>query len=221
MNTTPGTQDDESEGGSGNEPDLDPEPHREGRASLWELAFRHRNVLAALPIAAAFFVVQRTDVVWIHWTVAIILCCAGAALRAWARWHNTYARGRKKQLATTGPYAFVRNPLYIGNLLILAGVGVAAQLAWLLPLAIGWAFLVYVSACRHEERRMLLKYGASYEAYRRNVPGWFPRAWSPPAAQIKGGGFGMVLAAQIFYGCLGLLPFVLKEIDPFRFWPPV
>ena len=65
---------------------------------------------------------------------------------------------------------------------------------------------------------MLIKYGASYEAYRREVPGWFPRVFSPPVTEIKGSGFGMVLVAQVIYGCLGLLPFVLKEIDPFRFW---
>ena len=67
---------------------------------------------------------------------------------------------------------------------------------------------------------MLLKYGASYEAYRKEIPAWWPRAWSPSPAPIRASGFGTVLAVQVMYGCLGLLPFVLKEIDPFRFWPP-
>jgi protein-S-isoprenylcysteine O-methyltransferase Ste14 len=199
--------------------DLDSGPPRGGRAdSVWELAFRHRNLLAALPLAAAFFMAPRSDVAWVLWTAAIALCVAGAALRAWARWHNTYARGRKKQLATTGPYAFVRNPLYIGNLLIFAGVGVVSRLEWLLPLAVGWAFLVYVAACKYEERRMLIKYGASYEAYRREIPAWWPRVWSVPSTPIKARGFGTVLAVQVLYASLWLVPFVFKEIAAFRLW---
>jgi protein-S-isoprenylcysteine O-methyltransferase Ste14 len=202
-----------------NGPDLDSGPPRGGRAdSLWELAFRYRNYLVALPLVIAFLSLPAFDVNWVLWTVAMALCVAGAAIRAWARWHNTYARGRRKQLATTGPYAFVRNPLYIGSLLIFAGVGVVSRLEWLLPLAIGWAYLVYVAASKHEERRMLVKYGASFEAYRREVPAWWPRVWSVPSTPIKARGFGPVLAVQVLYASLWLVPFVFKEIAAFRLW---
>jgi protein-S-isoprenylcysteine O-methyltransferase Ste14 len=187
---------------------------------IWALAFRHRTRLAALPLVYAFFSTRwEYEENWVIWPTALALCLAGASLRAWARWHNAYAQGRKKALARTGPDALVRNPLYIGNLLVLASAGVASELEWFLPVVGGWGFLVYVAACKHEETRMLVKYGATYEEYRTRVPGWWPRAWPSARDRIKASGFGMVFAVQALYASLALVPFLIKELNPFRLWP--
>jgi protein-S-isoprenylcysteine O-methyltransferase Ste14 len=187
------------------------------RSSQWALAFRYRNQLATVPLVYAFLSTRwEYEENRVIWPVAMTLCAAGAAVRAWARWHNAYAQGRKKALARTGPYAVVRNPLYIGNLLVIAGAGVSSELAWFLPVVLLWAFLVYSAACKHEEARLLAKYGPAYEAYRAEVPGWWPRSLPSGLVRIKAGGFWMVLALQVFYSSLSLVPFLVKELNPFR-----
>jgi protein-S-isoprenylcysteine O-methyltransferase Ste14 len=190
------------------------------RANLQAFAFRYRNRLAALPLIYAFLSTRwEYEVNWVIWPVAAGLCLGGAALRAWARWHNAYAQGRRKTLVKTGPYALVRNPLYIGNALIIAGAGVASELEWFLPVVIVWAFLVFAIACGHEETRLRAKYGPAYEAYRAEVPGWWPRALPSESTRIKAGGFWMVLATQVVYSSLALVPFLIKELNPLGLWP--
>jgi protein-S-isoprenylcysteine O-methyltransferase Ste14 len=189
--------------------------------SLPAFVFRHRNILAAVPLAGAFFLVRREpEAGWASWLIAVGLCFTGALIRAWARWHNAYAQGRKKRLARTGPYAAVRNPLYIGTLLLFAGVGVALQLDLFLAVVIAWAFLVFVIACRHEEGRLFAKYGFYYEVYRTRVPAWWPRVLPRITLPIRRRGFKMVLAVQVLYASLCLVPVVIKGLDPLRLWPP-
>jgi hypothetical protein len=121
-------------------------------------------------------------------------------------------------LATTGPYALVRNPLYTGSLLLITGLGMAAKLGWLLPGTIGWAFIVFAIACKHEERRLLAKYGEVYEAYRAQVPAWWPRSLPESPVRIEQRGFGVVLAVQVLQAFVCLAAFALIEIYPLRLW---
>lgn len=102
---------------------------------------------------------------------------AGEALRLWASGHLR----KTEELVTSGPYAYTRNPLYLGRLMILTGVCVAAWLPWPgtpLTLAAAWTifFAVYMRRKeRIEPQRLLLRHGRRYEAYRRGVPSLFPR----------------------------------------------
>jgi protein-S-isoprenylcysteine O-methyltransferase Ste14 len=173
---------------------------------LCGLVFSSRNVLAGLPLVYAL-VSARGE--WEDdaavWSLAILACSVGVALRTWSVVHNRYAQGDRKSLTTTGPYAFVRNPLYIGNLAILAGATIASELAWLLPATLAWAFLVYSLAIVHEEHRLFARYGDDYLRYRRQVPAWIPR-------------FDIVLIRQA-RAYLLLLPFLLKELKLFDLWP--
>jgi len=104
----------------------------------------------------------------------------GLALRAWA----AGCLAKNQQLATGGPYAYTRNPLYIGTLLVAAGLAVAANssgLAWLF----GAVFLlVYLPVIQNEEQH-LRKIFPDYAAYAERVPALFPR-FSPVAAQNPG-----------------------------------
>ena len=191
-----------------------PTPFRAGGPSvrLWAACFRFRNLMAGAPLVVALFSVRwEWEADGIVWSLAILLCGAGIALRAWAVRHNHYAQGRGKQLASRGPYAYVRNPLYLGNLAILAGATVASELVWLLPLSVAWAFLVYHGAVKHEERRLEEKYGEAYRRYRAAVPAWLPALGASEHPMLA------TLLRQSRAALL-LVPFALKELGVLRHW---
>jgi protein-S-isoprenylcysteine O-methyltransferase Ste14 len=99
------------------------------------------------------------------------LALVGEAVRLWAAGHieKTIA------LATGGPYAHTRNPLYVGSLLMATGVAVAAWSPWVL-LAVGVYFLAfYPSVVREEARFLAEKFGAAYAAWAAAVPLFLPR----------------------------------------------
>jgi protein-S-isoprenylcysteine O-methyltransferase Ste14 len=176
-------------------------------ARLRSFAYDHRNALAALPVVVAFCL-ARSPVGLASLGAAASLAGLGAALRAWCTLYNRFAQGERKTLATAGPYAWLRNPIYVGNTLVLLGCALASGLAWLAPVTCVWAFLVYDQVVRHEERRLLDKYGEAYQRYRDRVPRWIPRLTLEPFAQRRPG-FPRALLLQT-RSLLALLPFVAK-----------
>ncbi len=97
----------------------------------------------------------------------------------------TRTRGRNvKELVTSGPFAHVRNPLYIGNLVLAYGLVVLSKVDWLLwafPLAF---FFQYGAIVAWEERILTERFGKEYERYRGEVRAWIPsaRAYSSPGS---------------------------------------
>lgn len=181
----------------------------------WYL-FRYRNLLAGAPLAYAFASTRwESEHDRVIWPLALALCVLGVALRGWAGSHCGYAQGRPKQLTTSGPYAYVRNPLYVANVVLVAGATIASELAWLLPVTLTWASLVYRRAVRHEDRRLRARYGDLYLRYRERVPAWLPRV---PAIAPPMGGIALRTIGRELPGFLVLLPFALKELDAFGLW---
>ena len=74
-------------------------------------------------------------------------------------------------LVTSGPYRFTRNPLYLGQLLFLLGLGLAA-FPWLLPGAAVQALLLDRLVIPSEEARIAARFGEAFEAYRARVRRW-------------------------------------------------
>jgi protein-S-isoprenylcysteine O-methyltransferase Ste14 len=94
----------------------------------------------------------------------------GLALRAWAAGHLE----KNTMLADGGPYAYVRNPLYLGTLWTAAGLVIAA-LRWELGVLFAAVFLlIYLPVVALEEQH-LRKLFPSYDDYARRVPKLFPR----------------------------------------------
>jgi protein-S-isoprenylcysteine O-methyltransferase Ste14 len=187
--------------------------------SLFTFAYRYRNILAGLPLVYAFVSDRWAwDDVVAAWVVAVLLCLLGILIRAWAVRHNSYAQGRNKTLAVTGPYAFVRNPLYLGNMLVIAGAAAASRMIWLVPLVVAWCLFVYHLVVRHEEVRLVARYGAEYERYRAAVPGWMPRLGATrPRATLDPRGFLAALLAQSG-SLLLLIPFLIKQVGLLGSW---
>ena len=75
-------------------------------------------------------------------------------------------------LVTSGPFSFTRNPMYLGNTLLLIGVGLISGIAWLLLLAVIAAFLTQKIAIEREERLLADKFGKRYRDYAKRVRRW-------------------------------------------------
>ena len=100
-----------------------------------------------------------------------VLGVLGEALRLWASGHIEKSRA----LATGGPYAHTRNPLYLGSVLLALGVAVASASPWVV-LAVGAYFLAFYPAVVREEAAFLrTRFGAEYEAWAAAVPLVLPR----------------------------------------------
>ena len=111
-----------------------------------------------------------------------VLATVGIAIRAWAA--GTIEKER--ELATTGPYAHTRNPLYVGTLLIGTGVTVGGG-RWEFALLFGLFFVfVYGRTIRREVDRLAERFGERYAAYARQVPLFVPRAVPYRAIPVPG-----------------------------------
>jgi protein-S-isoprenylcysteine O-methyltransferase Ste14 len=100
-----------------------------------------------------------------------LLAALGEALRIWASGHIE----KTEQLATGGPYALTRNPLYLGSLLVGLGVAVAAASLWAALVAVLYFAAFYPSVIREEGSFLRAKFGAAYDEWARVVPAFVPR----------------------------------------------
>ena len=94
----------------------------------------------------------------------------GLLIRALASGHVT----KNEQLTTSGPYAYTRNPLYFGSLVLAAGFAVASRSWWVALIATAMFFAIYFPVIRSEEV-FLQTHFPEFEEYARNVPRLFPR----------------------------------------------
>lgn len=179
--------------------------------------FRYRGVLAAVPLLlAALTFFDETEYPLVVWPVGILIVLFGTFLRLWAQEHLHFRLKQAVQFTRSGPYAFVRNPIYLGNILIFAGATVCSELLWLIPVTLAWAGGVYALVVRYEEKCLVVQYGDAYRRYQAEVPRWFPRALRLQNLQLVNEHFGAAVLAEA-HCLLILLPFVLKEFISHRF----
>jgi protein-S-isoprenylcysteine O-methyltransferase Ste14 len=154
-------------------------------------AFRQRSWLP-VPLALVLVFVRwgQSDASWVFYLGAVSVL-AGLAVRLWGIRHiGTISRTRATRqgpLITTGPYAFVRNPLYVGNGLLWTGFVLMATLLWMLPIAWLVFGFEYGSIAAWEEARLRTHYGPDYDAYAAVVPRWIPSLvarWHGPHAPV-------------------------------------
>ena len=108
----------------------------------------------------------------------IILVGCGLALRLWAVRHigdiSRTRANRSGALQIDGPYALVRNPLYVANWLLWTGFTMDSELDWMLVVAWGIFALQYSAIVAWEEHLMRERFGSAYEAYVASTPRWIP-----------------------------------------------
>lgn len=102
-----------------------------------------------------------------------ILIAAGFILIG-AAWRILYAAQKTKQVATTGPYSYLRHPQYLGFILIMLGF----LFQWptiLTTIMFPILVFMYVRLAKREEKDALAEFGDAYAVYSKNTPGFFPR----------------------------------------------
>ena len=134
----------------------------------------YADVVAQLRVPSGFLIV--VVFAWfsrptpVSMAAGIPISLLGLALRAWA----AGCLAKNRQLATGGPYAYTRNPLYIGTLLVAAGLAVAARSTGLAVLFAAVFLLVYLPVIQNEEQH-LREIFPEYGAYADRVPALVPR----------------------------------------------
>jgi len=107
---------------------------------------------------------------WRFIALGTVLILPGLLIRALASGHVR----KNEALATSGPYAYTRNPLYLGSLLIGIGFAVAARSWWIGVALVAMFFAIYVPVIRDEEA-FLREQFPEFEEYTRHVPRMLPR----------------------------------------------
>jgi protein-S-isoprenylcysteine O-methyltransferase Ste14 len=144
-----------------------------------ELAFRYRSY-TPIPFLVVMVLFARPTAWSIAAGAAVLLL--GESLRLWGvsiAGSETRTTGTVggTYLITTGPFAHVRNPLYVGNMMLYVGVGVMANalMPWLPLAALAWFALQYSLIVSREEEYLATRFGEAYARYTRNVPRFLPR----------------------------------------------
>ncbi len=119
--------------------------------------------------------------------IGIPIMAIGECLRIWAVGYagaSTRARslGTARDLVTTGPYSYVRNPLYLGNFLLSLGVCLVANVYWLTVVLFVGYFVQYLPIIAVEETYLSESCGSVYQAYKARVPRFVPRFRAYPEA---------------------------------------
>lgn len=120
------------------------------------------NVWRHVPFAA-------TSVSPIAASVGVALCALGIAIAIWARtslgrnWGMPMSLREGHELVTTGPYAFVRHPIYTGILLAVIGTTLVRGIPWIVLSAAIFAYFIYAATI--EERSMIGQFPKEYPAY--------------------------------------------------------
>jgi protein-S-isoprenylcysteine O-methyltransferase Ste14 len=134
----------------------------------------YADLVARLRVPSGFLIVfvfawfSRPTVDSMLWGVPVSLL--GLALRAWA----AGCLAKNQQLATGGPYAYTRNPLYVGTLLVAAGLAISARNIWLAALFAAVFLFVYLPVIQNEAQH-LRKLFPEYPSYAERVPALLPK----------------------------------------------
>ena len=154
----------------------------------WSRIARRIRVPLGFAFAALYFWLARPS--WRFLVLGAILIVPGILIRALASGHVR----KNEALATSGPYAYTRNPLYLGSLLIGVGFAVAARSWWIGAVLVVMFFAIYLPVIRSEETYLRAKF-PEFDQYARQVPRMFPRIM-PYRSGGESGEFSMNLYLQ-------------------------
>ena len=161
------------------------EAERRPSARIGAVLFRHRGWLPVpfllVPLLA------RGVMEPMNWIVGFALIFLGEAIRlSGVAAAGTVTRRRSRtvqRLVTYGIFAWMRNPLYVGNFLIWMGFTVISGLLWFIPVAVALFAIEYTLIVRYEEGVLESIFGQEYLRYKGRTPRWFPR---PPGTDEEG-----------------------------------
>ena len=146
---------------------------------LGEWFFRQRSWTPIPFMLILVFVSWHESEGQLTWIPGLVLLACGEGLRLWGvavvgKESRTRGSGVKR-LANYGPYAHVRNPLYVGNLLLTLGATCISELLWMVPVILILFIVQYVPIVLWEESILTERFGQLYADYCKHVPRWWPR----------------------------------------------
>jgi protein-S-isoprenylcysteine O-methyltransferase Ste14 len=151
----------------------------DGVAKVGGWLFRQRTWLP-LPIVAVLLVIPSEAPSLLLLAAGAATVAAGEALRLWSVRHiGVISRTRSDRLGPlvrSGPFGLVRNPLYIGNLLLWVGFAISAGMFWFVPLIVIVLGAEYHAIVRWEEGHLEQRLGEPYRAYKAEIGRWLPRS---------------------------------------------
>ena len=147
---------------------------------------RRIRVPLGFVFAVLYFWLARPT--WRFLALGAIVILPGLLIRALASGHVR----KNEALATSGPYAYTRNPLYLGSLLMGIGFAVAARSWWVGVALVVMFFAIYLPVIRDEEAFLRQRF-PEFEAYAQRVPRMFPRITPGSSPDETAGGFSMDL----------------------------
>lgn len=140
------------------------------------------RVRVGYPVALVYLALSRPTPKWLAIGGAIGIL--GLAIRAWAAGHLR----KHRALAVGGPYAFTRNPLYFGSVILAGGFMVAGRSIWAAIVVAAYLVLFYPAVMRREEAELQGHYGEDFQRYASRVPLFWPR-FTPVANSSNAEGF--------------------------------
>jgi protein-S-isoprenylcysteine O-methyltransferase Ste14 len=138
-----------------------------------------------------------------------LLLLPGLVLRGLASGHVQ----KDKELTTSGPYAYTRNPLYLGSLMLGAGFAVAARSWWIVAVMLLMYGLIYLPVIAGEERYLRRTF-PGYDDYARHVPRMLPRLspYREQASSYRAARYWKHREYQASIGCAVLLAILLVKL---------
>ncbi len=113
------------------------------------------------------------------------VAAVGELIRMWASGHVK----KNKELATDGPYAYVRHPLYVGNILILVGYSVASNMWWSFVLMAFLLWFYYPPAISYEDNKLKNIFGEQWIEWSQNIHALIPAFSSKSGSASSGWSF--------------------------------
>ncbi len=150
----------------------------------WSRIARRIRVPLGFAFAVLYFWLARPT--WRFLAIGAVFIVPGLLIRALASGHVR----KNESLAMSGPYAYTRNPLYVGSLFIGIGFAIAARSWWIGGVLVLMFFAIYMPVIRSEEAYLREKF-ADFDEYTKRVPRMFPRL--TPAYPDVSGRFSMEL----------------------------
>jgi len=137
------------------------------------------RVRVGYPVGVAAFWFARPRAMWLLCGVGIAF--VGLLVRGYAAGHLR----KHQQLATSGPYAFTRNPLYFGSMMFAAGFSVAGH-SWISAVLLAvYLAVFYPVVIRREQGELETLYGSAFLEYASRVPAFWPRLTPAASAGLK------------------------------------
>jgi protein-S-isoprenylcysteine O-methyltransferase Ste14 len=146
-----------------------------GERRLGDILARRRVPLGFLAACVTLVLAAPT---WATWRAGLAIALAGEAIRIWAAGHLE----KSQEVTRSGPYRWMRHPLYVGSSLIAAGVVVAARDAVVAVVAFVYMASTLAAAIRREEAFLRARFGDTYDLYRASAAAPMARRFSAARA---------------------------------------